>query len=84
MYLILLPTIYILDVKAVLGWFIQRWSGELMRIDDMVIPCPLLHLESLPSTPPRFLGLDPLQEIHIYIPYALELHNFISFVVVSL
>ena len=30
------------------GQFIQRWSRELTWIDDMVIPCPLLHLDSLP------------------------------------
>jgi hypothetical protein len=42
--LVLLPTIYIVDSKAVLGRLIQRWSRELTRIDDVVIPCPLLHL----------------------------------------
>ena len=37
---VLLSTIYIVDSKAVLGRFIQRWSGELTRIDDVAIPCP--------------------------------------------
>jgi len=93
-HLVLLPTIYTVDSKAVLDRFIQWWLGELMRIDDVVIPYPLLHLESLPSTPPRFHGRyscspyirhpDPLLETHLYIPYASELHNFIPFVVVSL
>ena len=91
---ILLPTIYTVDSKVVLGRFIQRWSGELTRIDDVAIPCLLLLLESLPITPPRFLGRyscspyirhpDPLLETHLYIPYASELHNFKPFVVVSL
>ena len=45
---ILLPTIYTVDSKAVLGQFIQQWSGELTRIDDSTIPCPLLLLESFP------------------------------------
>ena len=26
------------------GRFIQRWSRELTRINDVVIPCPLLYL----------------------------------------
>jgi hypothetical protein len=34
--LVLLPTIYTVDSKAVLGRFIQRWSREVTRIDDMV------------------------------------------------
>jgi len=55
-HLVLLPMIYTVDSKAVLGRFIQRWSGELTRIDDMAIPCPLLHLEYLATTPPWFLA----------------------------
>ena len=53
---VLLPTIYIVDSKAVLGRFIQRWLGEMTWIDDVAIPCPVLLLESLPLTPPIFLG----------------------------
>jgi hypothetical protein len=51
--LVLLPIIYTVDSKVVLGRFIQRWSGELTQIDDVAIPCPLLHLDSLPPTPPQ-------------------------------
>jgi hypothetical protein len=51
--LVLLPTIYTVDFKTVLGRLIQRWSKELTRIDDVAIPCPLLHLDSLLATPPR-------------------------------
>ena len=47
-HFVLLPMIYTVDFKAVLGRFIQRWSRELTRINDVVIPCPLLHLYSLP------------------------------------
>jgi hypothetical protein len=43
-HLVLLPTIYTVDSKVVLGWFIQLWSREVMRIDDMAILCSLLHL----------------------------------------
>jgi hypothetical protein len=43
-HLVLLSTIYFVDFKAVLGWFIQRWSREVTRINDMVISWPLLHL----------------------------------------
>jgi hypothetical protein len=42
--LIHLPKIWTLDFKAILGRFIQQWSRELTRIDDVAIPCPLLHL----------------------------------------
>ena len=49
---VLLPTIYTVDSKVVLGRFIQRWSRELTWIDDVAIPYPLLLLESLPITPP--------------------------------
>ena len=49
---VLLPTIYTVDSKVVLGRFIQRWLGEMTWIDDVAIPCPLLLLESLPVTPP--------------------------------
>ena len=49
---VLLPTVYTIDSKVVLGRFIQRWSRELMWIDDVVIPCPLLHLDSLAATLP--------------------------------
>ena len=51
----LLPMIYTIDFKAILGQFIQRWSRELTRIDDVAIPCLLLHLDSLP-----LLHLDSL------------------------
>ena len=44
--------IYTVDFKAVLGQFIQRWSRELTRINDVVILCPLLFLDSLPPTLP--------------------------------
>jgi hypothetical protein len=43
-HLVLLSTIYSVDSKVVLGWFIQRWSREVMRIDDMALPWPLLYL----------------------------------------
>jgi hypothetical protein len=42
--LVLLPTIYFVDFKAVLSRFIQRWSREVTRIDDVAIPWQLLHL----------------------------------------
>jgi hypothetical protein len=45
--------IYTVDFKVVLGWFIQWWSRELTQIDDMAIPCPLLHLNSLPPVAPE-------------------------------
>jgi hypothetical protein len=57
--LILLSTIYTIDSKAILGRLIQRWSRELTRIDDVVIPCLLLHLNSLPATPPRPVYTSP-------------------------
>jgi hypothetical protein len=51
--LVLLPMIYSVDFKAILGRFIQQWSREVTRIDDMVVPWPLLHLslykDPLPS-----------------------------------
>ena len=65
---VLLPTIYTVDSKMVLGQFIQRWSRELTRIDDMVIPCTLLLLESLPITPPRFLGRYSTSGLYIASP----------------
>ena len=40
----LLPDIYTVDFKVVLGRFIQRWLTELTQIDDMAVPYPLLHL----------------------------------------
>jgi hypothetical protein len=43
-HLVLLPTIYFIDFKATLDRFIQRWSREVTRIDDMAISCSLLHL----------------------------------------
>jgi hypothetical protein len=55
--LVLIPTIYTVDSKAVLGQLIQRWSRELMRIDDMEIPCPLLHLPYIYQPLP--LSLEP-------------------------
>jgi hypothetical protein len=42
--LVLLSMIYFVDFKAVLGWFIQQWSREVTRINDVVISWPLLHL----------------------------------------
>jgi hypothetical protein len=42
--LILLPTIYFVDFKVVLGRFIQRWSMDVMWIDDMALSWLLLHL----------------------------------------
>ena len=51
--------IYTIDFKAVLGRFIQRWSRELTWIDDVVIPCPLLHLDSLPPTLPQPIYSSP-------------------------
>ena len=65
---IFLPTIYTVDSKVVLGRFIQRWSGELMRIDDVAIPCPLLLLESLSITPLRFLGRYSTSGLYIAAP----------------
>ena len=56
--------IYIIDFNLVLGQFIQRWSRELMQMDDVVIPWPLPHLDSLP-----LLHLDsfPLLYLRLYI-----------------
>ena len=65
---VLLPMIDIVDSKAVLGWFIQQWSGELTRIDDVAIPCPLLLLDSLPLTPPRFLAPYSTSGLYIAAP----------------
>ena len=65
---VLLPTVYTIDSKVVLGRFIQRWSGELTRIDDVAIPCLLLLLESLPITPPRFLGRYSCSGLYIEAP----------------
>ena len=56
---VVLPTIYTVDFKVVLGRFIQRWSRELTGIDDVVIPCPLLHLDSLPPTLPQPIYSSP-------------------------
>jgi hypothetical protein len=36
--LVLLPTIYFVDSKVVLSPFIQWWSREMMRIDDVTLP----------------------------------------------
>ena len=38
--LVLLPTIYTVDSKMVLGQFIQWWLAELTQIDDVAIPAP--------------------------------------------
>jgi hypothetical protein len=56
--LILLPMIYTIDSKVVLGRFIQRWSREVTRIDDVVIPCPLLHLPYIYQPLPSSLELS--------------------------
>ena len=64
---VLLPTIYTIDSKVVLGRFIQWWSGEMTWIDDVAIPCPLL-LESLPLTPPQFLGCYSTSGLYIAAP----------------
>jgi hypothetical protein len=63
---ILFPTIYTVDSKMVLSQFIQRWSREVMWIDDVAIPCPLLHLPYiyLPLPPPS-VDLETL--IHIFL-----------------
>ena len=71
---VLLPTIYTVDSKVVFGRFIQRWSRELMRIDDMAIPCPLLLLESLPLTPLWFLGRYSTSSLYIAAPTPLPHH----------
>jgi hypothetical protein len=42
--LVLLPTIYFIDFKVVLGRFIRRWSWEVMWIDDVAISLLLLDL----------------------------------------
>jgi hypothetical protein len=42
--LVLLPTIYTIDSKAVLCRFIQWWSREVTQIDDVAIPWLLLDL----------------------------------------
>jgi hypothetical protein len=48
--------------RLVWSRFIQRWSRELTRIDDMEFPCPLLHLPyKRTSRPP--LGRYPLRAI---------------------
>ena len=36
--------IYTVNFKMVLSQFIQWWSRELTRINDVSMPCPLLHL----------------------------------------
>ena len=56
--------IYTIDFKAVLGWFIQRWSRELTWIDDVAIPCPLLYLGLYIAAPTPSLG-HPKALIHI-------------------
>jgi hypothetical protein len=55
-HLVLLPMIYTIDSKVVLGQLIQWWSRDLTRIDEVAIPCLLLHLDSLIATPPQFLA----------------------------
>ena len=59
--------IYTVDFKAVLGRFIQWWSRELTRIDDVVIPCPLLHLGLYIATPTPLPGGIPETLIHIHL-----------------
>jgi hypothetical protein len=52
--LVLLSTIYSIDFKVILGQFIQQWLREVTRIDDVVVPWPLLHLglyKDAPSPP---------------------------------
>jgi hypothetical protein len=60
-HLVLLPTIYIIDYNVFLGRFIQRWSREVTRIDDVATPCPLLHLPYTyqPLPPSMELSLKP-------------------------
>jgi hypothetical protein len=59
--LVLLPMIYTINSKAVLDQFIQRWSREVMWIDDVAIPCPLLRLPYIyqPLPPSQELSLKP-------------------------
>jgi hypothetical protein len=56
-HLVCISKIYTVDFKAVISRFIQRWSRELMRIDDVAIPCPLLHLSLYKDTQTLLLGV---------------------------
>jgi hypothetical protein len=49
--LVLLPMIYFVDFKTVLGRFIQWWSREMTQIDDVALPWPLLHLPPVQGRP---------------------------------
>jgi hypothetical protein len=64
--LVLLPTIYTVDSKVVWGQFIQWWSREVMQIDDVAIPCPLLYLPYIyqPLPPP---SVDPESLIYVFL-----------------
>jgi hypothetical protein len=75
--LVHLGTIYTVDSKVVLGRLIQRWSRELTRINDVTIPCPLLYLDSLPGTPPRFL-VRYSTSTYIYHPLPPSLELFLK------
>jgi len=52
--LVCVSKIYTVNFKAVLSRFFQRWSREMTRINDMAMPCPLLHLPYIrhPLPPP--------------------------------
>ena len=56
--LVCVSKIYIVDFKAVIGQFIQRWSRELTWIDDVAMSCPLLHLPYIRRPLPS-LGVHP-------------------------
>jgi hypothetical protein len=51
-HLVLLSTIYSIDFKAVLDWFVQWWLREVTQIDDVVVPWPLFHLNIRTPLPP--------------------------------
>jgi hypothetical protein len=59
--------IYFIDFKAVLGWFIQRWSREVMRIDDVALPWLLLRLPLYKDaqTPSRSPSLIQIKTQHL-------------------
>ena len=54
--LVCISKIYTVNFKAVLSRFIQQWSRELTRIDDMAMPCPPLHLPYISSPLPHPSG----------------------------
>ena len=52
---------FLRSAPLVLSQFIQQWSRELMWIDDMAMPCPLLHLPYIRSPLPPLGGHHPIE-----------------------